>query len=42
MSTLAIIFAAVILSLFWGGFIYMLFYSLRLKSKQEKQEKLEI
>lgn len=38
MSILAIIFSSVILLLFWEGFVLMLFYSLRLKSKQEKQE----
>jgi hypothetical protein len=38
MSVFAIIFAVSILSLFWGGFVFMLFYSLRLKSKQEKGE----
>ena len=34
MSVLAIIFAVVILSLFWGGFVYMLLYSLKLKGRQ--------
>jgi hypothetical protein len=34
MSIFAIIFAVVILSLFWGGFVSMLFYSLRLKSRE--------
>lgn len=33
MSTFAIIFAVMILSLFWGGFVFMLFYSLNLKNR---------
>jgi hypothetical protein len=37
MSIFAIIFAAVILSLFWGGFVFMLLYSLRLKSRPEDE-----
>ena len=36
MSILAIIFAAVILSFFWGGFVYMLLYSLKLKGQQDQ------
>ena len=35
MSILAIIFAVVILSFFWGGFVYMLLYSLKLKGQQQ-------
>ena len=34
MSVLAIIFAVVILSFYWGGFVYMLLYSLKLKGGQ--------
>ena len=34
MSVFAIIFAVVILSLFWGGFVSMLFYTLKLKSRE--------
>jgi hypothetical protein len=34
MSVLAIIFAVLILSFFWGGFIFMLLYSLKLKGGQ--------
>ena len=34
MSIFAVIFAVVILSFFWGGFIYMLLYSLKLKGQQ--------
>jgi hypothetical protein len=33
MSIFAVIFAVVILSFFWGGFVYMLLYSLKLKGK---------
>jgi hypothetical protein len=33
MSIFAIIFAVVILSFFWGGFVYMLLYSLKLKGQ---------
>lgn len=36
MSIFAIIFAVVILSFFWGGFIYMLLYSLKLKGQQDQ------
>lgn len=36
MSVFAILFAVVILSLFWGGFVSMLFYTLRLKSREAK------
>ena len=41
MNLFSIIFAIVILSLFWGGFVSMLFYSLKLKSReaQESEEK---
>jgi hypothetical protein len=41
MNFFSIIFAIVILSLFWGGFVYMLFYSLKLKSHeaQESEDK---
>ena len=35
MSVLAIIFAVVILSLFWGGFVYTLLYTLKLKGQQD-------
>jgi hypothetical protein len=38
MSVLAIIFAVVILSLFWGGFVYMLLYSLKLKRSQDQAD----
>jgi hypothetical protein len=31
MSLFAIFFAVAILVLFWGGFVFMLFYSLKLK-----------
>lgn len=34
MSTFAVIFSIAILSLFWGGFIGMLLYSLKLKSRE--------
>jgi hypothetical protein len=34
MSIFAIIFAVLILSFFWGGFVYMLLYSLKLKGSQ--------
>ena len=37
MSLFAIIFAGFVLSLFWGGFVVMLFYSLKLKKKNEDQ-----
>jgi len=33
MSIFAIIFAVVILSFFWGGFVYMLLYTLKLKEQ---------
>jgi hypothetical protein len=36
MSVLAIIFAVLILSLFWGGFVYMLLFSLKLKGQQDQ------
>ena len=36
MSIFAIIFAVVILSFFWGGFVYMLLYSLKLKGGQDQ------
>jgi len=35
MSLFTIIFSSLILSLFWGGFIFMLIYSLRLREKDE-------
>ncbi|MGD2087892.1 MAG: hypothetical protein PVH61_17070 [Candidatus Aminicenantes bacterium] len=38
MSIFAIIFAVVILSFFWGGFIYMLLYSLKLKGQQDQED----
>jgi len=38
MSLFAIIFTILILSLFWGGFIFMLFYSLKLKSRGEAEK----
>ena len=38
MSVLAIIFAVVILSLFWGGFVYMLLYTLKLKGQQDQAD----
>ncbi len=34
MSTFAIIFAVLILSLFWGGFAVTLLYSLKLREKE--------
>lgn len=34
MSVFAIIFAVLILCLFWGGFVYMLLFSLKLKGRQ--------
>lgn len=37
MTTFAIIFAVLILSLFWGGFVFMLFYSLKLKGGQDAE-----
>jgi hypothetical protein len=37
MTLFAIIFAIVILSLFWGGFVSMLFYSLKLKSREARE-----
>lgn len=36
MSLFAIIFAVFILTLFWGGFVFMLVYSLKLKDKETK------
>ena len=36
MSVFAIIFAVSILSLFWGGFVYMLLYTLKLKGQQDQ------
>ena len=41
MSIFAIIFAVVIISLFWGGFIYMLLYSLKLKGRQNQGDEDE-
>jgi len=38
MSVLAIIFAVLILSLFWGGFVYMLLFSLKLKGQQDQAD----
>ena len=38
MTLFAIIFTVVILSLFWGGFIYMMFYTLKLKSRGETEK----
>jgi hypothetical protein len=38
MTLFAIIFAVLILSLFWGGFGYMLFYSLKLKESKEPRD----
>ncbi len=38
MSVLAIIFAVLILSLFWGGFVYTLLYSLKLKGRQDQAD----
>jgi len=38
MSVLAIIFAVLILSLFWGGFAYMLLFSLKLKGQQDQAD----
>ena len=38
MSVLAIIFAVVILSFFWGGFVFMLLYSLKLKGGQDQAD----
>lgn len=37
MTTFAIIFAVLMLSLFWGGFVFMLIYTLKLKGKQEEE-----
>ena len=34
MKPFAILFSAFILSLFWGGFLFTLFYLLKLKSKK--------
>ena len=34
MNLFALIFAVLMLSLFWGGFIFMLFYSLKLKNHE--------
>lgn len=34
MNLFALIFAVLMLSLFWGGFIFMLFYSLKLKNRE--------
>jgi hypothetical protein len=39
MSTFAIIFAVLILSLFWGGFVVLLNYSLKLKGQERKDDK---
>jgi hypothetical protein len=36
MSTFAIIFAVIVLSIFWGGFGFMLFYSLKLKNRETR------
>lgn len=33
MNLFALIFAVLMLSLFWGGFVFMLFYSLKLKNR---------
>jgi len=41
MSLFSIIFAIVILSLFWGGFVSMLFYSLKLKSREAQESEGE-
>jgi len=38
MSIFAIIFAVVVLSFFWGGFVYMLLYSLKLKEGQSEAD----
>jgi hypothetical protein len=38
MSLFAIIFAVTVLSLFWGGFVFMLLYTLKLKAKAEPEE----
>jgi hypothetical protein len=35
MKPFAIIFAVLILSLFWGGFAFMLRYSLKIKSRRD-------
>ncbi len=36
MTLFAVIFAVAVLSLFWGGFAFMLIYTLKLKSKKEQ------
>jgi len=41
MTLLAIIFAVLMLTLFWGGFIYMLSYSLKLRTGKEQEEEIE-
>jgi hypothetical protein len=38
MNLFAIIFAVLMLSLFWGGFAFMLFYSLKLKPGQDSSD----
>ena len=37
MNLFAIIFAVLMLSLFWGGFFFMLFYSLKLKNRETRE-----
>ncbi len=37
MSLFALIFAILILTLFWGGFVSMLFYSLKLTSREDQE-----
>ena len=37
MNLFALIFAVLMLSLFWGGFIFMLFYSLKLKNHETRE-----
>jgi hypothetical protein len=41
MSIFAIIFAVSILSFFWGGFVYLLLYSLKLKGQQDQADEDE-
>lgn len=38
MSIFAIVFAVLILSLFWGGFVTMLLYTLKLKSREAQED----
>lgn len=38
MNLFAIIFAVLMLSLFWGGFAYMILYSLKLKTGRDSAD----